>query len=120
MSNISSHPALIYAADFADICRPLQNLKINYFAHAQIDKQQQLSAMSSHPQFFQLYLEKRYYNVDLHMAEFGLTNDYYVWDMTERRGLSAKMNEDAIAFNARHPFSIIQKNKDSVDYFHFA
>ena len=54
------------------------------------------------------------------MAQFGLIKDYFVWDVVERSGLSAQMNEDAVAYGAKHPFTIIQKNKDGFDYYHFA
>lgn len=120
IKNVSKHPAILHAQDIADICRPLHKLNITYFSHVNIDKEKKFSALSNHPEFTHHYLKNKYYNVDIHMAEMDSIQNYCVWDSIQYTGLSAKMNVEARELGLRHTFTIIQKNNESQDYYHFA
>jgi DNA-binding CsgD family transcriptional regulator len=117
---ISHHPSLLYEQEIAAICYPLQKLNISYFAHVKIDDKKRFSAISNNPTFAQHYLENKYYLADIHMVDQNKFGNFFVWDGIEFTGRSAQMCEEAGAFGIHHPFTIIQKNKDSIDYFHFA
>lgn len=117
---IKSHPALNFAQDIADICQPLKQLNISYFSHVHIDNTNKFSTLNNNPNFIAHYLNNKYYNVDIHMAEPGLLGDYIVWDAIECDGQTAKMDEESVAFGIKHTFTIIEKNNTGHHYYHFA
>jgi hypothetical protein len=117
---IETHPSLIYANDIASICKPLLSLNISYFAHVNIDQSGQFSAITNNPKFTKHYLDKKYYNVDIHMAKEDLLTDYFIWDSIERRGASAVMHQEAAEFGVKHTFTIIDEGHNGHNYYHFA
>jgi DNA-binding CsgD family transcriptional regulator len=120
MSNyILQHPGLNYADEIAQICSPLEKLNITYFAHIKINSAGEFSGLSNNPAFTEHYLNNKYYNADIHLAEkkFG---DYILWDAMERTKRSEKMHNEAAAFGVQHTFTIIENSKDDTHYYHFA
>lgn len=121
MSNIiSKHPGLHYAQEINDICRPLKNLNISYFAHIQINKEGKFSGISNNPGFTEHYLQNQYYNADIHLADNNKLGKYVMWDAIERTGQSEKMHREAADFGIQHTFTIIEKNQDVSHFYHFA
>jgi DNA-binding CsgD family transcriptional regulator len=114
------HPSLNYAADLKQICEPLQLLNINYFAHVQVDKQGQFSALGLQPEFVKLYLQKEYYRYDIHMAQLPQRESYIIWDNVERVKESKELYDDFMDFNIGHTFTICQQHEEMNDYFHFS
>ena len=115
-----THPALVLANDLQEICAPLKMLNIDYFAHVQIDQDNSYAALSLHPEFIKLYHEKKYYNFDIHMAQRRLPEQYILWDTVERKKESQQLYDDLKASGLGHTFTIVQENKDTKEYFHFA
>lgn len=114
------HPGLTHAADVKDICAPLKLLGINYFSHVHIDNQQQFSAVGSAPDFARLYVEKGYYNFDIHMANSRPGESYQIWDGVQQKKETLSMHEDFMSFNMGHTFSIIVKHDQGKDCYNFA
>lgn len=119
MKNINKHPVFYAAQELAAICNPLKSLDITYFAQAHLDKDNNFSVLSNGPAFLEHYLRNGYYNADLHTVGTKLGN-YIIWDAIERSGKSDKMHKEAAEFGIQHTFTIIQKNEEGCDYFHFA
>lgn len=119
-NKITAHPGLIHAQDIKDICKPLTHLNISYFAHVNIDKAGQFSALTNNPGFTEHYLTEKYYNVDIHMSANNRFGDHVIWDALERCGASAKMHQEAANYGVRHTFTIIDKARNGTDYYHFA
>lgn len=117
---ISQHPGLHYSQEINDICRPLQNLNITYFAHIQVDDKGQFSGLSNNPGFTEHYLKNEYYNADIHLADNNKLGKYVLWDAIERRGQSEKMHLEAAQFGIQHTFTIIEKNNNHSHFYHFA
>lgn len=117
---IVHHPALTHANEVRDICRPLEKLNISYFAHVHIDNDGKFSALTNNPGFTQHYLENEYYNADIHLADKNRFGNHVVWDAIERFGKSAKMHSEAAQFGVQHTFTLIDKNDNGQDYYHFA
>ena len=117
---IKRHPSLTQNQNVVDICKPLKSLGIGYFAHVQIDDKNRFSALATSAGFTEHYLKNEYYNVDIHMAQNTKLGSYVLWDMIERKGLSAKMHAEAAAFGVEHTFTIIEKDKKTKNYYHFA
>lgn len=113
------HPIFNCATDIAQIYSPLQKLNITYFGHIQINSSGKLAAMANNPEFADHYFKNKYYNADIHLSDKNL-GQYVIWDTIERTKLSAKMHNEAAAFGMQHTFTIIHKNKNSTDYYHFA
>jgi DNA-binding CsgD family transcriptional regulator len=119
-NQIDHHPSIVHAADLAKICEPLLNLNISYFSHVNIDQSGKFSSISNSPGLERHYLEKKYYNVDIHMAKIEQLPNYYIWDAIELCGDSSRMYHEAGEFGAQHVFTIIDQQKDEHNYFHFA
>lgn len=117
---ISKHPALNFTQEISDICKPLHNLGITYFAHVHIDKEGNFSALNNNPKFIELYMNNKYYNADIHTADNKKFGNYVIWDALELRGKSKKMDCDAGKFGVKHPFTIIERSENSRDFYHFA
>lgn len=119
-SQINQHPSLNYTQDIDDICRPLQKLKINYFAHVRVDKNGLFTAINNSAGFMNHYLSNEYYNADIHMADSNRFGNYVIWDAIERHGQSEKMHSEAAQFGIQHTFTIIDKKEEQTDFYHFA
>ena len=107
-SSIIKHPALTYSQDIQDICSPLHHLDITYFGHAQLTENNQFSAASTNPDFFEHYLKHEYYNADLHTIDLGQQHNFITWDTVELNGLCKMMEEESLAFGVFHTFTIIE------------
>src|SRR3990167_11334428 len=116
----SNHPALCYTRELYNICRPLQILKITYFAHVNVDQNGHLSILANNPQFIEYYLKNKYYNCDIHMAKYPKLNPYILWDNIELIGDSLKLHLESFAFGIQHTFTIIEANQNEYNYYHFA
>jgi len=117
---LQQHPVMNYADDFHTLCQPLNKLDIIYFSHAHIDEHQNMSAVASNADFFQLYFQKGYHHFDLHNANHKISEEFVVWDSITRIKESAELHQDFMSFNQGHTFSIVLNNKNSKDCFHFA
>ena len=121
MSNIiSQHPIFNHANEIKDICKPLEKLSINYFAHVRVDNENNFSVLANNTGFLEHYLRNEYYNADIHLADNSKFGNYVIWDAIERYGQSEKMHREAAQFGVQHTFTIIEKNQNSNDYYHFA
>lgn len=119
-TKISQHPAILYADDVSTICKPLRDLNITYFAHVNVDNDKKFSAIASSPGFVDCYLNKHFYNVDIHMVNDAQFGECVVWDAIEPTGESAKMDPFAIQFGVEHTFTIFEKSNAGLDCYHFA
>lgn len=117
--HIDQHPSVEYHQDIVDICRPLQKLNITYFCHVNISDNQ-FSALTNNPGFHRHYLQKEYYNADIHMADSQLVKDHFIWDSVERYGSSLQMHQEAAEFGLKHTFTLADKNHVGTNYYHFA
>lgn len=117
---LSKHPSILHAKDIADICSPLHKLNITYFAHVRISHDKKLSAISSNPVFAMHYLKNKFYLADIHMLADNRFGDFFVWDGIEFRGDAARMCQQAGEMGLYYPFTIIERNSQSIDYYHFA
>lgn len=120
MKKINQHPVLLYSQDFKDICSPLNKLNITYFSHVHIDNTGKFSAASNNPDYHKYYLEKEYYNNDIHMSQFSHHSKFILWDAFECTGATQQMYEDGERFGAKHVFTIIKKSNAGSDFYHFA
>lgn len=119
MTNIVKHPVFANADDIANFCKPLKLLNINYFSHAHIDDNGEFSAISSNPEFFDLYLSRHFYHSDIHMYKEKLGNLIF-WDFLDWKGESKKLNEIAGSFGIDHTFTICESSTNGYDYYHFS
>lgn len=116
---IFNHPALLYSAEIKEICKPLAKLGITYFSHVSVDKKGGFAGMSNNPAFHQHYLEKEYYNADVHLAKAEL-GSMIMWDNMPLTGRSALLYQESIAHGVNHTFSLIEKDDKATDCYHFA
>jgi DNA-binding CsgD family transcriptional regulator len=121
MTKISqSHPALSFASDIADICKPLEYLNINYFTHVVVDNNNQFSGIGNNPAFSEHYIKNEYYNADIHLAKVKDLGRYVFWDALDCHNKTNKMKEEAIQFGVDHSFTIIDEDGSNKNYYHFA
>lgn len=117
---ISSHPVITAASDIKDVCKPLNNLNITYFAHVHLDNDKNFSAIGNNPGFIENYFRKEYYNDDVHTSNSNKLDSFVMWDAIDLGGRSHTMHEEASAFGVKHTFTIIEKSSSGQDFYHFA
>lgn len=117
---ISKHPSILHANEISEICKPLEKLNISYFAHVKISNDKKFSAISSHPIFTEHYLKNKFYTADIHMVDEKRFGNFFVWDGIEFSGESARMCREAGEIGIHHPFTIIDRTEEGIEYFHFA
>jgi DNA-binding CsgD family transcriptional regulator len=120
MTNIKNHPSLLYAEDLKEICKPLQNLGITYFAHVIIDEKNKFSALGMQPDFVKIYYEKKYYNFDIHRSQISQQANYIFWDMMQREPEMEKLYDDFNSFSLGHSFTIVHHIDGCQHCFHFS
>lgn len=120
LPNLYKHPSFSYADNISYLCEPLKKLNITYFSHVKIDHKKQFSTISSNPEFLQHYLKNRYYLADIHMVNEKQFGDFFVWNGMQFSQQSAKICIEASCFKVHNPFTIIEKRKDCINYYHFA
>lgn len=117
---IEKHPSVIYANEFAYICRPLKKLNITYFSHVFIDNSGHFSGVNNHPDFSEHYLKNNYFNADIHLAKIDTIKNYFVWDSIDCVGESKKLYQDSCDHGVKHTFTIAEKTNHGKNYYHFA
>ncbi|MEO8402655.1 MAG: helix-turn-helix transcriptional regulator [Gammaproteobacteria bacterium] len=120
LPSLYKHPSFTYADDISYLCEPLKKLNISYFSHVRIDNKKQFSTISSNPAFLQHYLKNKYYVTDIHMVNEKQFGDFFVWDGMQFSAQSAQLCVEAAGFKVHNPFTIIEKRKDCINYYHFA
>ena len=120
MKNTHLHPTQSHANELAEICRPLEKLNITYFGHAQINDQGHFAALNNNPEFMQFYLNKRYYNADIHMAKQTQLGHFVIWDNIALDKEGEKLKCEAVDFGVDHTFTIIERNCSGMQYYHFS
>lgn len=116
---LDSHPVIACHADIQDICRVLLPLQINFFGHIHVDKQHQYAGLGNNPAFSKHYVEKKYYNADIHLAKTEDLGKYVIWDALDCCGQTNAMNEDAVLLGVDHTFTIIEQTSDEKNFYHF-
>lgn len=116
---ISNHPAFTYAAELKAICEPLHLLDIAYFSHVRVDSSHRVAGLGLEPKFVKLYIEKKYYNFDIHMLKFTQPEQFILWDAIDIDKESKQMDDDFQHLGMGHTFSIIQNHGKHVDCYHF-
>lgn len=120
MKKIVNHPSLIKAADIEQLCKPLAKLDIHYFAHVNIDAQNQFSAIGTEPEFVKCYFEKKYYHYDIHLADLLTKQKYILWDGMNIQGKTREMEDYFNSLGLGHTFTIIRKTSEELNCYHFA
>lgn len=117
---LNTHPIFTHAQELACICSPLKHLNISYFAHVNITNGGEFTSLSNNPSFAKHYMEKGYYNADIHLASADQLGNHVIWDAIDLDGKTKKLNEESIQFGVSHVFTIIQEKTKSKDFYHFA
>lgn len=120
---IIEHPCVILNDSLKQICEPLKLLGIDYFSQVRIYNKNNgggFSSITSNIDYHIHYLDNHYYNCDIHMAANNDLGDMIVWDFIKRGGDSDKMVREAQEFGISHLFTLVKKNQEFCDYFHFA
>jgi hypothetical protein len=121
MSNkIMKHPSLQFFDLLKEICKPLEDIGIDYFSQVRIDKNNNFSSLIRNPKYHTHYLSHHYYNCCIHLVDPKALGDMIVWDLVKTSGNSEQMVRDAAACGASHLFTLVKRNADFCDYFHFA
>lgn len=120
IKNIIKHPIFLYPQDINDICSPLRRLGITYFSHVRITNQNQLSGISCNPLFMEHYFKNQYYLSDIHQIDAEKIGKFIVWDAIEFTKVGEKICIESNHLGVHNPFTIINKSKKFIDYYHFA
>ena len=120
LDKLKNHPMIVHSQAIKDICNPLHALNITTFSHVRVNNEQSFSCLVTHPGFAENYMKKKHYNADVHADKnhCHLLN-CLMWDNIEAKGATAQMLQDAADFQFNSIFTIIQKQDNQVDYYHF-
>lgn len=117
---LREHPAITKAEEIAAICAPLKTLGITYFSHGHISRDNELTGLSSSPQFLELYLKHHHYQADCHQFELPAGEQYLLWDTMPISAANKTLEEDFNSCNYAHTFSILNQSENGLDCYHFA
>ncbi len=120
VNKLEDHPIFTQSQDIADICSPLNLLNISYFSHVHLDNAGIFSGIANNVKFAENYIEKKFYEADIHLANSDNINKFVVWDAIERFGRSEQMYSEGIELGVNHAFTIFEKTDYGRDFFHFA
>ena len=120
LDKLKNHPIMLHNQAIKDICNPLNALNITTFSHVRVNNEQFFSCLVTDPAFAENYMKKQHYNADVHADKnhCHLLN-CLMWDNIEAKGSTAQMLQDAADFQFNSIFTIIQKQENQVDYYHF-
>lgn len=118
---LKDYPSLVNADIVEAVCKPLvKDLGIDYFCHVNVYAKGYFTSLGKNPRFIEHYLNAGYYNCDVHLSDSHVNEEYVLQDTVIHHGTTRQLFEDCHAFGLHHLFTILQRNKDSVDAFHFA
>ena len=118
--NFKKHPIFTHAQTIADICDPLQYLNIHHFCYLHMNHNGERSWIATTPKFTEHYLDKKYYETDVHNASVK-PEKYMLYDQQKYRGKTQELVEDAsLYFDLKQFFMISRENQNGIDYYHFA
>lgn len=119
-NQIKNHPVLAHTQNFIDLCSPLQKINITTFSHARFNSNNEFSLLSNNPNFLINYIDKKYYNVDIHTNIDNLQDvKFLMWDLVECEGQTYNMLKDASELKFKHIFTIAEYSEKSSDFYHF-
>lgn len=117
---LKDHPSISNEQAFKDLCAPLALFNISSFANARVNHKGEFSTLCNHPSYLLHYLENNYHQADISSKNAPPEiQNYLMWDMLECHGKTANMLSDAATFNYRHIFTIVKKEAEHTDYYHF-
>ncbi|KTC84663.1 helix-turn-helix transcriptional regulator [Legionella drozanskii] len=122
IEQFQNHPSILHTTEINLLCEPLNLLDITRFSHLRVFKNNQLTVQCNQPQFLQNYLDKKYYaadpcvNINPESTDLG---EYLIWDAVDCSGKTAEMLADSAAFDFKHVFTIIKKQANYTDFYHF-
>jgi DNA-binding CsgD family transcriptional regulator len=120
MTSKSLHPALALQDDIKELCKLLECLNINYFAHVNVDEHGRFSGLNNNPEFLECYIRNKYYNADIHLAQDKNIGKYILWDaLDDLGGQTNSLDEDAAGHGVEHVFTIVEKGQDEKNFYHF-
>lgn len=118
---IIKHPALLYADDIKSICKPLSYISgIDYFSHVQVDNKGRFTGLGTNPRFVEHYLQQDYFNCDSHLQKIENNVEFILQDSVTHFGKTKELFQDCKAFNVHHIFTILHREHDAINAYHFA
>ena len=108
--------------DLIALCQPLTALNITTFSHLRSYHNKQFNVLCNNQEFLTNYFKKQYYNADPCVQVKPESTDigqFLVWDVIDCRGKTAAMIQDSADFNFKHVFTIIKKQPDFTEFYHF-
>jgi len=120
LDNITRHPIFVYHQEIAEICRPLRRLNITYFANVRITNDNYFCGISNNPPFIEHYLRKKYYSADIHLIDNSKIGDFILWEGIEFTKIGEQICKESSELGVNKPFTIIKKNNEWIDFYHFA
>ncbi|HLB57115.1 MAG TPA: LuxR C-terminal-related transcriptional regulator [Coxiellaceae bacterium] len=118
-TDLSKHPIFTEAQAIADICKPLQHLNINHFCLVRMHHDASRTWIATSPEFTKHYLNKKYYEVDVHSVDSQL-GEFFLYENMIFRGKTQQLVEDAGEFGLKQFFTITEKNNEAINYYHFS
>lgn len=114
-----THPVFTNAEDFATLCKPLARFNITYFAHVNINNKNQYSATSNNPKYAEIYVKKRFFDTDIHTIKEDIFDNYILMDALNVSNSFIERRRVASQSGVNHVFTIVERHKNSKDYYHF-
>lgn len=113
------HPIFTQTQNIADICAPLRHLNIHNFCYTNMSHDHEMTWIATRPEFTTRYLEKKYYESDVHGAKTPLEK-YMLGDQITYRGKTKKLMQDAHDFGLKQFFIVTKENNIGTHYYHFS
>ena len=79
-----------------------------------------VAGLASNPEFSKIYVDKKYYNADIHLALSNQIGQYILWDAFDYSDQTNQLKEDSVACGVDHVFTIVDIKGGEKNYYHFA
>lgn len=104
------------ASDMQDIAKPLQPLSLFHFSHISVYQDDSYSIFTTHPEFSELYVNRKFYRIALAGSYRDYQPGYFLTNSISDQTIFKALEENARLGNG---FVIIRKNKQCCDFYHF-
>lgn len=118
---VKTHPAIMFASQVAEICKPLSKVDIDFFSHVRTFEDGSISILCNRPDISIACAESQlYHNARYTKPPRFYTSGYYIWNNDNR----TDKEEEHSALLRKHGISngltIIRREAEYCDFFHFA
>lgn len=118
---VRMHPGIMFANQVVDICKPLEKIDVDFFAHVRTIEDGSLSMLCNRPDIAIACAESQlYHNAKYTKHPRYYTSGFYLWNNDIRTEHEEMHSQLLQTLGISNGMTIIRKEATHCDFFHFA